>query len=266
MNRMENTKDTTTAAATVKWSVESGVGTLTVCHPPLNILTRAVLEELTAALNQLADDSRLCVLLLAADGKHFSVGADVGEHLPPEYRELIPKFMTAIRTLREFPLPVVAAVRGRCLGGGFELVQAADIVVAGEGASFGQPEIALGVSPPAACALLPERCHPGVAAELVFTGDAIGATEAQDAGVVTHVVPDGDVEAHALHLAERMARHSGAALRCTKRALRASAAPRVTAALCAAEKIYIDDLMQTEDAVEGLRAFVEKRPPVWKHK
>jgi cyclohexa-1,5-dienecarbonyl-CoA hydratase len=145
------------------------------------------------------------------------------------------------------------------------VVTAADIVVAGEGASLGQPEILLGVLPPAACALLPELCPPGVAAELVFTGDAIDSTTAQRAGIVTHVVPDERVEEKALEVARRIARHSAAALRHAKHALRFDSADRVPAALKHAGQVYVAELMETKDAVEGLQAFLEKRKPAWSH-
>lgn len=250
----------------IESSFDSGVGTLKLNHPPLNILTRAMLAELRGALRGMAEKQDLRVLVLAAQGRHFSAGADVAEHLPPEFQALIPEFFDTVKRISEFPAPVVAAVRGKCLGGGFEVVQAADIIVAGEGASFGQPEILLGVTAPVACALLPELCGPGLAAELLLTGEVLGARQALDAGLVRRLVPDDAVESEAMDLARRMARHSGAALRLTKRALRSGLAARRAAALAAAEIIYIDELMQTADAVEGLRAFLEKREPTWKHR
>jgi len=250
---------------TIKTRVEDGIGTLTLAHPPLNILTQAMLAEMRAALERLAADRGVRVLVLAAAGKHFSAGADVGEHLPPKFRDLIPAFIATVRMIAEYPAPVVAAVGGRCLGGGFEVAQAADMIVAGEGASFGQPEIMIGVLPPAACALLPGLCAPGLAAELVLTGDPIDSRRALEAGLVHRVVPDDRIEAEAMALAQRMARHSGAALRLTKRALRHGTAGGSADALAAAEAIYVDELMRTEDALEGLEAFLEKRKPVWKH-
>jgi cyclohexa-1,5-dienecarbonyl-CoA hydratase len=246
--------------------LEDGIGTVTLRHPPLNILTRAVLAELRESLARLAAEPELRALVLAAEGRQFSAGADVGEHLEPHHRELIPEFVQTVRALAEFPLPVVAAVKGKCLGGGFELVQAADVIVAGDSASFGQPEIRLGVYAPAACALLPGRCDPGVAAELVFTGDAIDAVGAREAGIVQHVVADDRVEIKAHELAGRIARHSAAALRVCKQALRAGTAAPTRAALHEAERLYVDELMGTADAGEGLRAFLDKRQPVWTHR
>jgi cyclohexa-1,5-dienecarbonyl-CoA hydratase len=245
---------------------DDGIGRLTLDHPPLNILTRAVLADFREALAELGSESALRVVVLAAEGKHFSAGADVAEHLPPDYEELIPEFLATVGVLYNFPAPVVAAVRGRCLGGGFELAQGADLMVAGEGAVFGQPEIMLGVLPPVACALLPELCPPALAAELVLTGNTIGAAEAAAAGLVRYVVPDDQVEQKALEVAGVMARHSAEALRVTKRALRAGTTGRLAAALERAGKIYVDELMATEDANEGLQSFLEKRKPEWKHR
>jgi cyclohexa-1,5-dienecarbonyl-CoA hydratase len=246
-------------------SVEDGIGKLVLSYPPLNILSREVMAELRAKLHALEADRTIRVLLLQAEGKHFSAGAAVGEHLPPEHEEMIPEFLDTIALLAAFPLPVIAAVRGRCLGGGFELILAADLVVAGEGAALGTPEIVLGVFPPVACAFLPDLASPGAAAEIVFTGDSLTAQQAHEIGIVRRVVADDKVEQEALALAQRIARHSAAALRANKRALRAGYATRRSEALEAAGRVYLDELMQTADAVEGLRAFTEKRQPVWQH-
>lgn len=249
----------------VELSKSGGQGQLVIQNPPLNILTRALLSELRAGLEDLASDSSLRVLLLAARGKHFSAGADVGEHLLPECRDLIPEFIETVAALLGFPVPVIAAVQGKCLGGGLELVMAADIVVAAEGAGFGQPEIKLGVFPPAACVLLPHLLPRGAAAELLFTGELLSATEARGLGLVRYVVPDGELEGRVRELADRIARHSASSLRLTKRCYRGDVAA-LREALDRAGRIYLDELMNTEDAVAGLTAFLEKREPVWHHR
>jgi cyclohexa-1,5-dienecarbonyl-CoA hydratase len=245
--------------------VEDGVATLTLANPPLNILTRAVMAELREALLRLTEMSDLRALLITAEGRHFSAGADVGEHLPPYHRELIPEVVRTMDALAAFPLPVIAGVRGRCLGAGFELVQACDIVVAGDKATFGQPEIALAVTAPVACVLLPRRTTYGHAAELLFGGDAIDAERAFAMGLVQRIVPELRVDEHALTLARRCARHSATALRATKRTLLETSHLARTDALRAAGELYVNDLMSAADPVEGLEAFLAKRAPVWRH-
>jgi len=253
------------SGALVHTSESDGIGRITLDHPPLNILTRAVLGEFRGGLERLRGDTTLRVIIVDAAGKHFSAGADVGEHVPPECDEMIPEFVATIRALYEFPTPTIVAVHGKCLGGGCELALAGDLVVATDAAVFGQPEILLGVLPPAACALLPGRVPAAVAAELVLTGDPMTAPDLHRAGLVNRVVPPDDLEAAALDLARRIARHSAASVRAGKRMLHSGVDDR-GAALERAGQLYLNDLMQTDDAREGLRAFLEKRAPAWSHR
>lgn len=244
-------------------STSDGVGRLTLNDPPLNILTREILGRIRTALTELATDDSLGALVLSAAGEHFSAGADVKEHLPPEHSDLIPEFIDTIRALDSFPLPVLSAVQGRCLGGGFELVQAADLILAGESAVFGQPEIRLGVIAPAACALLPRLGLGSAAEEMLFTGDSIPAERAHQLGLVWSVVPDDELEGAVLTLAGRITRNSPAALRLVKRAIRDGANETRAEALESAGRLYLNEVMATRDALEGLQAFMEKRAPEW---
>jgi len=244
--------------------VENGVARVTLDRPPLNILTRDLLGRLRAELATLGTDPTLRVLILDAAGRHFSAGADVGEHLPPEYEDMIPEFLDTVRAVSDFPLPVLAAVQGRCLGGGFELVQAADIIIAADDAVFGQPEIALGVLPPAACVFLGERCGRSAAAEWIYTGDPVDARGARDAGLVRHVVPRAELAHRTEDLARRIARHSAATLRVVRQCLDRGGVRR-SAALDEVRHLYVHRLMETSDAVEGLQAFVDRRDPSWRH-
>lgn len=241
-----------------------GIAHVVLNHPPLNILTQDVLSELRNALSELSTDSTLRVLLLRAEGKHFSAGASVEEHLPGSVEEMIPEFMRTIQAFHDFPAPSVCAVQGRCLGGALELALAADLVVAAEGALFGVPEISLGVIPPAACVQLPRMVPRGVAAALVFTGEPMDARAAMTAGLVLRVVDDDALHHEAMRIALSISGHSAAALRKAKQTLRIGAEVPDTA-MAEASRIYLDDLMNTTDATEGLRSFMEKRQPHWTH-
>ncbi|MFQ5551756.1 MAG: enoyl-CoA hydratase/isomerase family protein, partial [Gemmatimonadales bacterium] len=168
--------------------INDGVATVTIDNPPHNILTCTVLESLRASLAALAREPALRVLVLRAGGDNFSAGADVEEHLPPTYEHMIPEFIATVVAVREFPVPVIAAVQGKCLGGGFEIVQPCDLIIATDDAVFGQPEIRLGVMAPAACVLLPRAIGWTRAAELLFTGDTIGAVDAYRVGLLNAVV------------------------------------------------------------------------------
>jgi len=247
----------------VHYEVAGGIAEAVIDAPPLNILTRALMEELREVVARAGREPDLRVLLLRAEGKHFSAGASVEEHLPGQVDEMIPEFMDTVRALESFPLPAVVAVHGRCLGGALELALAGDLLVAGERALLGVPEIALGVFPPAACVQLPRLAGARVAAEMIFSGNPITAHAALDMGLLNRVVGDDQVTEQARDLAASVARHSGAALAAAKRALRTGAGHAAEDAEVV--RIYLEELMRTSDAEEGLRSFVEKRQPQWSH-
>ncbi len=248
----------------VDLELADGIARATLNDPPLNILTRDLLAELRGTLAELSGDPTLRVLVVGAAGKHFSAGASVEEHLPDQVGEMIPEFMETILAVDAFPLPVIVAVQGRCLGGALELALAGDLVLASEGALLGVPEIQLGVLPPAACVQLPALASPGVAAELVYTGAPIDAHSACAAGLVLRVVPEESLHEEATELAGRIAARSGAALRVAKKALRAGRGA-LDARMAGVAHIYLHELMATADATEGLTSFMEKRPPAWRH-
>lgn len=247
------------------WSMTDGIGRLTLDHPPVNILTQAVLAECRQRLTDAATDRDLRVMILDAAGKHFSAGADVGEHLPGKWEAMIPEFLATIGQLDAFPIPVIAAVQGRCLGGAFELVLAADLILAAADAEFGQPEIVLGVTPPAACALLPDHIPPQAAAAIIYSGDAITADEALQLHLAYAVAPRDELTERAVGLAARFVRHSRAALCAAKAALKGDRVADRTRRLDRAGERYATEVMTTHDAVEGLTAFLAKRRPTWSH-
>jgi cyclohexa-1,5-dienecarbonyl-CoA hydratase len=233
--------------------------------PPGNVLSMDMAGELRDALAQVGPEQGIKLVTLEGAGSHFSYGASVPEHLPPAVKDMLPTFHALIRALLEVPAPTAAIVRGRCLGGGFELALACDLVFAADTALLGVPEVTLGVFPPAAAALLPARIGSARAARAVIGGDALSASWWAEAGLVTRVSPpdrlDDDVrEWFAQHVAPRSAVALSHASRAVRESLRVSALP----VLAALEQQYLKALIFTHDGVEGCKAFVEKRPPQWK--
>jgi cyclohexa-1,5-dienecarbonyl-CoA hydratase len=244
--------------------IRDGVAHVLFDAAPLNILTQTLVAELRGTLATLGEDRSVRVLVVSAAGRHFSAGASVEEHLPGAVETMLPELMETIGTLDRFPMPVIFAVQGRCLGGALEVVLAGDMVIAAEGALLGVPEIQLGVLPPAACVQLARLVPAGIAAELVFTGAPIDADAAQRAGLVLRVVAADVLLDEAMTLARSIALHSRAALVEAKRALRTGRGD-TDSLMTEVSRIYLEDLMRTADAVEGLESFIEKRPPEWSH-
>jgi len=245
----------------VHWHSENGVGRLTLNRPPLNILSIAMLREVLSILAQAATEQSLKVLVLGAVGKVFSAGVDVADHTAEKVGEMIPLFDQTCVALAEFPAPTLAAVQGSALGGGFELVSCCDLVVASDLVRFGQPEIKLGVIPPVAALRLRRQIGGRRAAELLMLGTTLEATAAFEMGLINRLVPANQFEATVEAVVKDLAALSAAALRACKRAIRLGMDEWI--GLKAVERLYLDELMATQDAQEGLAAFLEKRPPVW---
>jgi cyclohexa-1,5-dienecarbonyl-CoA hydratase len=230
-------------------------------RPPLNVLDLGTLGTLHASLLALRDrgDVRVVVLRSAISGT-FSAGADVADHARDRAPRMLAAMHAVVRALRALPQPTIALVDGRCLGGGCELALACDLVVASPRATFGQPEIDLGCFPPVAAALVP-RLAGRRAAELVLLGAPVSATDALAMGLVSRVTDE--LEAEGRRLADALAAKSGTALAAAARALRAGTDGTLDEALARNERIYLDAVIPTADAEEGVRAFLEKRSPVW---
>jgi len=243
-----------------------GVARLTLNRPPLNVLNIAMMREINAALEGLDGDPAVKVLVLEAveGSKAFSAGVDIADHTADKVQEMIKVFHRIFRLLDGLEMPTVAVVGGAALGGGCELALFCDMIIASEKASFGQPEIQVGVFPPLAAVALPGIIGPKKALEMVLIGDRIRAPEAERLGLVNKVVPPEELRAAADEFVGKLVSLSGAARRLTKRAVRLGSAGPFAEGLTAVEELYLGPLMATEDAHEGLAAFLEKRTPVWK--
>lgn len=253
-----------TLTKNVSVRAEGGVVTLGLSRPPLNILNHEMIGELLEELETAAADRGTKALLLKSDVEGvFSAGADVKDHLPPRTEEFIRGFEEVISAVVAFPRPTVASVGGRCLGGGMELAVACDFVVAARGSTFGQPEINLGVFPPAATSLYPRIAGPKAAADIALTGRSLTAEEAHSMGLVTSVTEPGELDSRCAELLDVLRSKSAVALGFAKSAILESLSLPAKAALANSSRIYLDGLMKTRDASEGLSAFLEKRRPVW---
>jgi len=236
-------------------------------RPPLNVLDIAALRELAGALQELKGSDAKAVVL-AAEGKAFSAGVDVKDHTPDKVSEMMDVLHEVFSALWDLEQPTVAVVQGAALGGGMELAIACDFIVAAEQATFGQPEIKVGVFPPIACLLLPLMLPWPRALELILTGETIGAEEAQRWGLINRVVPPDQLEQAANEFLEKLTGLSGPVLKLSKRAalLGFKEQRDWEPTLREIERLYLDELMKLEDAEEGLRAFLEKRKPQWKER
>jgi cyclohexa-1,5-dienecarbonyl-CoA hydratase len=247
----------------IKLEVGDQLATLTLCREPLNVLNIAMMKEMNQALDSLAGRP-LKALLIQAEGKAFSAGVDVGEHLGDQVNEMIEVFHGIFRRMEKLGLVTVASVQGAALGGGCELAAYCDLVVASEKAKFGQPEILVGVFPPVAALVFPRQMGYKKALELILTGDVIGAAEAKAIGLVNQVVAPEELEAATQALVGKLSGLSSVILRVTKRAvLKGLDQSKREDALEKIEKIYLKECMSTHDAEEGLKAFLEKRKPEW---
>jgi len=232
-------------------------------RPKANILDAAMVGAIENALVQHGTVAELRGILIDPTGGHFSFGASIEEHLPGRCAAMLAGFHRLILQIFASPVPVLIAIHGQCLGGGLELASAGHLLFAGRDAKFGQPEIQIGVFAPAASCLLPERIGLAAAEDILLSGRSIGAEEAFRIGLVTELADDP--ESAALSYFDRhLAPKSAASLRFATRAARHGAIERTSAKLAAIETIYLAELMATQDAAEGLSAFIEKRPARWK--
>ena len=232
-------------------------------NPPLNVIDIQMMGELAQSLAEIEARPDISVIILNGEGKAFSAGVAVAAHTSDRVDEMLTKFHGVIRTLVATKKVTVAAVRGHCLGGGAELAMVCDIVYTTESAQWGFPEIKLGCYPPVACTALAALVGQKRAAELILTGRTIDGKEAAQIGLTTRAVPESELAAAVDEGVRHLRKLSPAALALAKKASYAWDSMHFDKGLARAEKIYVDELMKTADAHEGVRAFMEKREPKW---
>ena len=252
----------------INFSIADRVARITFARPPLNVFNIAMMRETGEALNQCAHQSDLAAIVFdaAPETRAFSAGVAVEEHVAETIYQMLEAFHSIFRTLAQIAKPTIAVVDGPALGGGCELVAACDIVIASERARFGQPEIKLGVFPPVAAILLPSIIGEKRARELILTGDMIDATEALRLGLVNYVVSGAELASKTRSVLGKIVELSASSLAMTRTALDLGGRAGFESALAEVENLYLNELMKTEDAREGVRAFMEKRRPEWKNR
>jgi cyclohexa-1,5-dienecarbonyl-CoA hydratase len=257
---------TQTAARFERLVVEAGppIATITLRNPPLNVIDVPMMQELASALSKMEAEPQISVIVISGDGTSFSAGVDVAAHTPDKVGFMLEKFHSVIRALVASRKVTIAKVRGHCLGGGAELAMVCDVVYTTEDAKWGFPEIQLGCFPPVAVTALAGLVGQKRAADLILSGRTITGSEAAEIGLATESVSASELDRITDDAIARFSSLSRAALAITKKAHYAWDSLHFDKGLARAEKVYLEELMKTEDANEGIRAFMEKRKPEWK--
>jgi cyclohexa-1,5-dienecarbonyl-CoA hydratase len=249
----------------IRTDLTDGVGTIVLNREPLNILNIAMMEEINTALQDFMNQ-QVKVLVFRAEGKSFSGGVDVGEHMGDLAPKMIEAFHNMFRNMDKLGVPSIAVVNGAALGGGCELAVYCDLVIASEKAKIGQPEVQVGVFPPIAALIFPRIMGRKKAMELIMSGDIIKAKEAKELGLVNEVVAPEELEEKAQQFIQKFTQNSGVVLKHTRQAILTGIEDEQERMLKQIEDLYLNKLMNTEDAMEGLEAFLNKRKPVWKER
>jgi cyclohexa-1,5-dienecarbonyl-CoA hydratase len=260
------TTQSLTRFSRISYHVEPPIARIVLNNPPVNVIDVPMMDELAEALNEIETRPDIAIVIVSGSQRAFSAGVDVAAHTPDKVEQMLNKFHGVIRALVGSKKVSIAAVHGICLGGGAELAMVCDLAYTSELATWGFPEIKLGCYPPVAVTALAALVGQKHAADLVLTGRSITGREAATIGLANSVAPEVDLEHVVQDAVHHLSQLSPAALAITKKAIYAWDAIHFDKGLARAEKTYLEDLMKTEDAREGINAFLEKRSPVWKCK
>jgi len=250
----------------LKFEMADGVARITLNRPKFNMMNIEMMNELNGRLEFLLNDEDLKCVVISAEGKHFCTGVEVADHKPENVDAMIATFNRIFELTEQLEVPIVAAVQGYCLGGGMELAIACDVIVAGKGALFGQPEIKVGFFPPYAAMRLPQLVGPAKAVEICTTGKFYKAEEAQSLGMIAHVAEDDQPGEAAEQIVKEIQANSPLIIRLNKRAVKQHLGLNFKAALAGVSDLFLNTLMKTEDTLEGIASYEEKRKPVWKNR
>jgi cyclohexa-1,5-dienecarbonyl-CoA hydratase len=245
--------------------IEGGLGMITLNRPPVNVLNIEMMNEINDILNDWIENKDLKVVLFNANGKCFSAGVDVAEHMGDLAPKMIESFHGMFRLMDRLGAVTVSSVYGSCLGGGCELAIFCDLVIADDTAKFGQPEIQVGVLPPIAAQIMPRIIGRKAAMDLILSGRIVSAGEAMGMGLINKVVAKGNLSAETDKFIKPYLSLSAEVIRVTKKTINAGLIDDFESSLKIIEDIYLNKLMKTADAQEGLKAFLEKRSPEWKN-
>jgi cyclohexa-1,5-dienecarbonyl-CoA hydratase len=247
----------------IRTQLDGSTATITLAHPPVNVIDIPMMDELSAALTDLESRREISTVVLGGDGTCFSAGVDIAAHTPERVEEMLSKFHAVILTLVRSPKVTIARVHGNCLGGGAELVMVCDIVYTARDATWGFPEIKLACYPPVACTALAALVGQRRASELILTGRTISGDQAVAIGLATRSSQQEELDSLVRDAISDLSKLSPAALAMTKKATYAWDSTHFDKGLAKAEKIYLEELMKTEDVSEGVKAWMEKRSPRW---
>ncbi len=250
----------------IKFSIDNSVAQITLARPKHNVFNIAMMQELNSVLESVSKDENLKCLVIMGEGSSWCAGVDVGDHKPELVNEMISTFNRIFVLIDSIKFPVIAAVHGACLGGGMEVAIACDMVIAAKKAVFGQPEVKLGFFPPYAAIRLPCLIGPAKTIEVCVTGKSYTADEAFGMGFVTAVFENEQFETELKKLIKEITASSPLILRLNKQAVKAHLGMSFESSLENVSNLFLNKLMKTEDTLEGIASFYEKRKPVWKNK
>ena len=250
----------------LKYEMTDAVARITLDRPKFNMMNIEMMDELNGLFEGLSREDNLKCIVLYAEGKHFCTGVEVADHKPDKVGDMIATFNRIFELTEQIEVPIIASVQGYCLGGGMELAIACDVIVAAESAQFGQPEIKVGFFPPYAAMRLPQLVGPARAIEICTTGKFYSAADARQMGMAGYVSKDDQLGETTAEIVKEIQTNSPLIIRLNKRAVRQHLGLAFKPALAGVSDLFLNTLMKTEDTLEGIASYEEKRKPVWKNR